>query len=576
MQKWTLVVSFLASLGLIAGCAGVDGDSNPADPGPRTSGLALSSDTLADTDVTGMKFKVTGCANTPTSSVSQTVKKDLEDMYLPGGISEFEDKPYDADSQHLFSDHYFTLPAGCYDVETQPLRTNNQGKYKNSKDCSKATKTGVTVEDGQTNEILLINQCKGPKNGGLDVLGTINHPPEVLSVNFKDSKFISQCRKTRKNKNQVCVTVKDPDNDPLEFVWSSTSMGQYQGSLRQVSKTRVGENSDKWKVCAEITTGPKGDYGFNLTAYDLATDSTGQLNRIENILANQGNPSASNDDISFPVYAGVDCPGRSSVILMAMNNNPGPKSTGDAPDYIKQTAGWVNPFFADPGNAQVLYVKDDNDQGEHPNDDTYVTNRLIAKYGNANVTKIDEPTGGLDYAGANPSNNDGAGPLSAYDVIWFSNPGYPVDDPASHAALMEFRNTGGGLVIQGDDMAGPVAGGGPEHMDAFSFLNFKNNGTTTCGLTTNNNAGSNYAVSRADSHPVTDGLFNSGFDYGNDIDHTTVMGKGETVVLDAKVPANVCPSGSASATFPVSTVIDPADVAASHLCNGACNPPQVP
>jgi hypothetical protein len=568
MRTWTLVVSLLASLGLIAGCAGVDGDST-GDPGPRTSGLALSSDTLANTDVTGMKFKVKGCSGTPTSGVSQTVKKDLEDMYLPGGISEFEDKPYDADSKHLFSDHYFTLPAGCYDVTTQPLTGGgDQGAYSKSQDCKKATKNGVTVEDGQTNEILLINQCEGPKKGGLDVLGTINHPPEILSVNFKDSKFISSCSGT----NKVCVNVKDPDNDPLEFVWSSTSMGQYQGTLTQVSKTKTGPN--KWKVCAKITTGPKGDYGFQLKAYDQATDSTGQLNRIENILANQGNPNASNDKINFPVYGGVDCPGRSSVILMAMNNTPGPKSTGDAPDYIKQTAGWVNPFFADPGNAQVLYVMDDNDQGEHPGDDTYVTNQLIAKYGNAQVTKIDEPTGGLSYN----SSNGSAGPLSQYDIVWFSNPGYPVDDPASHGALMEFRNTGGGLVIQGDDMAGPVAGGGPgnPHMDAFSFLNFQNNGVTTCGVTTNNNAGKNYSVSKADTHPVTDGLFTSSFDYGNDIDHTTVMGKGETVVLDAKVPASVCPSGSASATFPVSTIIDPADVAATDLCNGPCNPPQVP
>ena len=71
MQKWTLVVSFLASLGLIAGCAGVDGDSNPADPGPRTSGLALSSDTLADTDVARMQFDVTGVGNVDIMSATE-------------------------------------------------------------------------------------------------------------------------------------------------------------------------------------------------------------------------------------------------------------------------------------------------------------------------------------------------------------------------------------------------------------------------------------------------------------------------------------------------------------------------
>ena len=256
MRTWTLVVSLLASLGLIAGCAGVDGDSTNGDPGPRTSGLALSSDTLADTDVTGMKFKVEGCSGTPTSGISQTVKKDLEDMYLPGGISEWEDKPYDADSKHLFSDHYFLLPAGCYDVVTQPLKLVGQ-TYKKSDDCFSAHQNGVTVEDGKTREILLISQCLGPEKGGLDVIGTINHPPEILNVEFKDSKFLNSCT----GRNEVCVTVRDVDNDPIQIEWGTSQNFNYLGNIRPATQSpaMTVNNDDSITYCGEVVTGPRGD-----------------------------------------------------------------------------------------------------------------------------------------------------------------------------------------------------------------------------------------------------------------------------------------------------------------------------
>ena len=534
-----------------AACSGVDTDPTMPGSEARTAGLALTSDTLGNTDVAGMRFTVDGCAGSATAGYNEVVEKDLEDLYLPGGIGVFEDKPYDADSQHLFSDHYFLLAAGCYDVVVQPLRMVGQS-YKDSKDCASAHQDGVTVEDGKTREILLISQCEGPANGGLDVIGTINHPPEIRNVEFRDSKFLNSCT----GRNEVCVTVFDPDNDPIEIQWASSQNYNYLGGIRPSTESQSETVNDDGSItyCGEVVTGPRGDYGYSLTAWDLATNSLGQVDRIENILTQQGDPAESRDTIDFPIYAGMDCRGRTSVILMAMNNKVGPKNNGYAVPFIRQSAQWVNPFTS-LAVPSVLYVLDDNNQNEHTGDDVFVTNALIAEFGGANVTKIDEPAGGLSYLGPNGA----AGPLSSYDIVWFSNPGFPMDDPASYDALQMFQDNGGGLVIQGDDMAGPALGGGRD-LDYFSFLTYVDNGVTTCGDTTNNNSGSNHTVTftqepiSALNGSIMD-LRGQSFQYGNDIDHTIRQAAGERVLAEA-----VYTKGQCTETYPAAVAIDPVDL----------------
>ena len=180
----------------------------------RTMGLALSADVLGSTDIAAVRFDVTEVACTPGNGDSVTgetwtATTDFEDMFLPGGIPTFEDKPYDADSSHMFADRYFLLPAGCYDVLVTPL--DQAGA--DSSDCASAHQDGVEVVDGETTEILLISQCQGPARGGLDVIATINHPPEIDDLTFNPSKFVATCEGT-----VVCVTASDPDGDPLEWV----------------------------------------------------------------------------------------------------------------------------------------------------------------------------------------------------------------------------------------------------------------------------------------------------------------------------------------------------------------------
>ena len=95
----------------------------------RTTQLALTSDILANTDVGSIKFtadrvvcETGGQQLADPAETYEAGPKELEDHMFPSQIAAFEDKPYSADSEHLFVDHYFTLPAGCYNVLIEPMQ----------------------------------------------------------------------------------------------------------------------------------------------------------------------------------------------------------------------------------------------------------------------------------------------------------------------------------------------------------------------------------------------------------------------------------------------------------------------
>ncbi len=227
MNKTLASVSWssLAALGFVligAGCSNIDDSGSPTSPDKSSNpaagktGLAVSSAALKSSKTKKIKFKVerVRCQgnNLPESASGNSGGKvhkqikGLEEMTLPGGIAKFEDEPFDSDSEHQFADAYFTLEAGCYNVKTIPLKKE---KSRNDK-CQKARASSVEVEDGTTEEILLINQCEGKKRGGLDVISAINHPPHIKKLKYRPSKFL-QC----KDRGAICYTAKDPDGDPM-------------------------------------------------------------------------------------------------------------------------------------------------------------------------------------------------------------------------------------------------------------------------------------------------------------------------------------------------------------------------
>jgi hypothetical protein len=278
-------------------------DSEPNEPasaseGAETARLKLTTDVLADTDLGGVRYTVTEVdCNTGDPIVPanvETADVDLADMFIPGGNGTFEDTPYDADSEHLFADQYFDLAPGCYDVLVEPIQENGDL----SRDCWSAHQDGVEVFASSTTEILLIMQCRGEDNGGLDVIATANHPPSIDDLQFDPSKFT--CEET----TRVCVTVSDPDSDPVEVTWNVGAGTQVVSSTQEV-------NADGEIVaCATIeATGGPGTYQVAATVHDMGYDDNGDLVTIEDLLIAQGDPHPSRATLRFPfhVLSEEDC-----------------------------------------------------------------------------------------------------------------------------------------------------------------------------------------------------------------------------------------------------------------------------
>jgi hypothetical protein len=174
-------------------------------------------------------------------------------------------------------------------------------------------------------------------------------------------------------------------------------------------------------------------------------------------------------------------------------------------------------------------VLDDNHRGEDIHDARYVA-ELIEALG-YQVQYERETPHGLDYHH-----------LLDYDIVWFVNPGHEMDDPISHTALLRYRASGGGLVLQGDDIT--RFRGNPSFMEPLTYLAWQGNGTTACGVKTDNNKGANYTVTfeipTAQPHPMAAGLEQLSFEYGNDIDLTRPLGKGERVLAWATFAKGDC------------------------------------
>lgn len=270
-----------------AACA--PAEESPADAPLGQTGLHLRSDILADTDVAGMAYTVTGvdCATGQALDPPLVIeaRKDLEDVLLPGGHPGFEDAPFDAASEHLFADNFELVPAGCYDVAVQPIDAAGEP----SVDCAAARASGVEVLDGQTTEILLINQCRNDPMGGLDAIAALNHAPQLLDVRYDPSKF------TCGDSTRICVTASDPDTDPLQL-----TVGAPEGVAVALDPAETDE-AGVFTQCATITVPAPGEYTLDLAVFDLMHDARGELITIESIVAAAG--QTSHDRIAVPVHA---------------------------------------------------------------------------------------------------------------------------------------------------------------------------------------------------------------------------------------------------------------------------------
>lgn len=284
------------------------------------------------------------------------------------------------------------------------------------------------------------------------------------------------------------------DHDALESLSGATG-GRHKriedsGDIKDAFSVISDYFEGTTQVCAEIDTGECGDAIVEVTWAALNADGG---------LEGRGTVTQG---------VQVDCPvpdatGGHAVILMTLSNPRIAKS--DAAQLVKNAVGYVSPVE----EPKVLVVLDDNHRGEFKGDADFVAG--LMKDADIDATRLDEPSSGI-------SSSD----LAGYDIVWFTNPGYPVDDKASMDAIAAFAADGGGVVLQGDDMSWSM--GHSFSMTPYTGLKHTDNGTRRCGKLTDNNKG-------VDTHVTFDDDVLGGFlanltgrtwRYGDDIDITTV------------------------------------------------------
>ena len=236
MKRETLgLVLLCAAAAAGAGCAtATDVDANtPA----ATITAALDFGALDD-DVSGVRFDVVAAESACGDDAIATETRALESEALPASLAGA------AGAQRPFADALFVLEPGEYRVCATPLSGDAP-----STRCA-AAEMLVKVAAGETHEIVLIAQCSGSGNGGLDVVVALNDPPRITAITLDPSKFITVCEALA-----ISVKAEDPNGDAVEYGWA-LSAGPDGGSLLA--------DGD-----AATFSGSAGDYLITATATDV-------------------------------------------------------------------------------------------------------------------------------------------------------------------------------------------------------------------------------------------------------------------------------------------------------------------
>jgi hypothetical protein len=163
-------------------------------------------------------------------------------------------------ADHRFADGLFVLPPATYLACAKPLQASAAA----STECAPASAT-VSVSGGVTNEVVLVSQCAGEENGGLDVAAALNDAPVVDDLHVSPSKFINLCESAA-----IQVAASDPDGDPLSYSWL-------------------------------VSGSPSGSTPLLTTAADSATFSTDTTGSYE-ITVTISDAHAAQTSLSFPIH----------------------------------------------------------------------------------------------------------------------------------------------------------------------------------------------------------------------------------------------------------------------------------
>lgn len=485
-------------------------------------GLRVSAAMQVRSEIGSVEFRLTPakCVPGDTDNLKDPVVYgvDITMMAMPDGNTPFETADeYDAS---MVADGFLPVIPGCYEFLATPLAADGTPLPS----CFSAPRM-VEVVEGLATDIDVLIECGDEPRPEPEV--ATNTPPTIESITVANQ--VSACEATR-----ICVRASDADHDMLDFTWDTAALGN-TAPPPVVSHWLDGDRA--LTQCIVVQADEAGTYDIGVTVHDVTREvlddgSLSEPMRVEDIT---GVPSETSDTITLDATLGCEATGRSALVMLTLTNDPG-MAEADANQLIDNLVDWVTPEATAP--VRVLLVLDDAHYGEDIGDFDFVGTQLEAL--GHEVTKQNEPADGLDWA-----------TIQTYDAIWFMNPGHPMDDPASQTALLRFRNAGGGLILQGDDMA--RFWGAPALMEPLTYLEWQNNGTVACGRTTDNNRGANYAVEfESGAHPILRGLEGLDFEYGNDIDHSVPLGRGEQVLAWGRFAR-----GSCEVETPVVVALDP-------------------
>lgn len=323
----------------------------------------------------------------------------------------------------------------------------------------------------------------------------------------------------------------DVDHDAL-IALAQESGGKHHrtdsaGAVQELFEHIASYSGPRFKVCASL---PTTRCGTNDVRLSYRWDGDGRT---------IAGSRESNVNVACPTPPPL---GKSATVLMTLSN-PG-IDRNDARELVSRTAGWVSPV-ADP---RVLVVLDNSHHNEDAGDAAYVGQAL--------------EHAGIDYELQNePDHGLSASALDGFDVVWFSNPGYPMDDQASFDTLRAALGRGLGVVLQGDDIAWSM--GHAFDMSPLTHLTFVDNGTDACGHSSDDNVGeAAFNVQYAPGHPMIGALAGSFVQYGNDIDNSTPRNEGEQVLAWASVVNRRTGESFCDERRPVVVAYDPASAVA--------------
>jgi hypothetical protein len=196
-------------------------------------------------------------------------------------------------------------------------------------------------------------------------------------------------------------------------------------------------------------------------------------------------------------------------------------------------------------NTRVLMILDDNHHNEDLADFDQIYTDLLEL--GVTVERIEEEV----LAGA--SDGFSYDDIKDYDLVWFSNPGYPPDDIKSLQALLQYHDAGYPIVIQGDDMT------------RFSDADLITELTQFINPSPSSSAYNGYDADHTvrfsnEYHPLLAGLTGRSFIYeGDDIDVTRSSGNARvlaTAVCDGSGCGDWQDRFSSYSPIPVISVID--------------------